>query len=89
MVVNVTMVRWTGATNTNIPNLLNKPISKGVCLKTVCDTSTCVMVSMALVETGTERAIKRYAEEGLTAAVCLRLTKLSHNKAPRILIADA
>jgi hypothetical protein len=89
MVADETMVGWTGATNVHITILPNKPTSKGVCLKTMCDASTRVMIAMEFVEGRDEQAIKRYAEEGRSAAVCLRLTEHWHNKVPRILIADA
>jgi hypothetical protein len=89
MVVDKTMAGWTGTTNIHITVLPNKPTSRGVCLKAICDASTRVMVAMEFVEAGTEQEIKRYAEEGRSAAVCLRLTEPWHNHAPRILIADA
>jgi hypothetical protein len=68
MVVDETMVGWTGATNIHITVLPKKPTSRGVCLKTISDASTRVMVAMEFVEAGTEQGIKRYAEEGWSAA---------------------
>jgi hypothetical protein len=40
LVVDETMVGWTGATNAHITVLPNKPTDKGVCLKTACDAHT-------------------------------------------------
>jgi hypothetical protein len=89
LVVDETMVGWTGATNIHITYLPNKPTSKGVCLKTLCDARTRVMLSFEFVEQRQEQLMKAYAEEGLAAAVTLRLCEPWHNKAPRIIIADA
>jgi hypothetical protein len=82
-----TRVGWKGATKIHITNLPDKPTSKGVCLKTLCDAWMRIMVAMEFVESRTEQV--RYAEEGLSAAVCLRLTEAGNNKAPRLLLADA
>jgi hypothetical protein len=87
VVVDETMVGWTDATNIHITVLPNKPTSRGMCFKSVCDAMARIMVAMEFVESGTEQGIKRYAEEGQTA--CLRVSEPWHNHAPRILIADA
>jgi hypothetical protein len=89
LVADETMVGWTGATNIHITMLPNKPTSKGVCLKTLCDASTRVMINFEFVEGKVEQGVKRCAEEGRAAAVCLRLTEPWHNDIPRILLADA
>jgi hypothetical protein len=89
LVMDETMIGWTGATNAHITVLPNKPTDKGVCLKTACDAHTRVMVSFEFVESQDEQARKRYAEEGKSAAVTLRLTEPWHDKVPRIFLADA
>jgi hypothetical protein len=45
-------------------NRTNTPHSKGVCLKTLCDASTRVMVAAESVEGNAKQILKRYAEEG-------------------------
>jgi hypothetical protein len=50
VVADETMVGWAVATNIYITILPNKPTSKGVCWKTLCDTSTRIMVAMEFVE---------------------------------------
>jgi hypothetical protein len=47
------------------------------------------MVAMEFVESSEQQGLKRFAEEGRSAAVCLRLTEAWHNKVPRLLLADA
>jgi hypothetical protein len=89
MVADKTMIGFTGATNIHLTILRNKPTSKGVCLKTLCDASTLVMIAAEFVEGKAEQVLKRYAEEGLAPAVTPGLTEPWHNKAPRIVIADA
>jgi hypothetical protein len=89
LVADETMVGWTGATNIHITYLPNKPTDKGVCLKTLCDARTRVMINLEFVEGNGEQEYKRYADEGRAAAVCLRLTEPWHNQVPRVLIADA
>jgi hypothetical protein len=89
IVAEETMVGWTGATNIHITYLPNKPTSRGVCMKTLCDARTRVMIGFEFVEARAEQQQKRYAAEGLSAAVTLRLTEPWHNTAPRLLIADA
>jgi hypothetical protein len=89
LVVDETMVGWTGATNAHITVLPNKPTDKGICLKSACDAHTRVMVSFEFVESKEEQGKKRYAEEGKSAAVTLRLTEPWHHKGPRVVIADA
>jgi hypothetical protein len=83
------MVGWTGATNVHITVLSNKPMDKGVCLKSACDAHTRVMVSFEFVEARQEQAQKRYVEEGKSAVVTLRLTEPWHHKGPRVVLADA
>jgi hypothetical protein len=58
LVVDETMVGWTGATNAHITVLPNKPTDKGVYLKTACDAHTRVMVSFEFVESQDEQARK-------------------------------
>jgi hypothetical protein len=89
LVVDETMVGWTGATNVHITVLPNKPTDKGVCLKSACDAHTRVMVSFEFVESRQEQEQKRYVEEGKSAAVTLRLTEPWHHKGPRVVLADA
>jgi hypothetical protein len=60
-----TMVGWTGATNIHITNLPNKPTSKGVCLKTLCDASTRIMVAMEFVESSEHLRLPSAAFTGL------------------------
>jgi hypothetical protein len=50
VVADETMVGWTVATNIYITILPNKPTIKVVCWKTLCDTSTRIMVAMEFVE---------------------------------------
>jgi hypothetical protein len=88
LVVDETMVGWTGATNIHITTLPNKPTSKGVCLKTLCEASTRVMLSLEFVEQRQEQLMKAHAEKGLAAAVTLRLCEPWH-KGPCNIIADA
>jgi hypothetical protein len=47
-VVDESMNGWTGATNVHITVLPNKQIPAGVCLKTLCDARTRVMLAMEL-----------------------------------------
>jgi hypothetical protein len=61
IVADETMVGWTGATNIHITVLPNKPTSRGVCLKTLCDARTRVMVGFEFVEARAEQQLKRYA----------------------------
>jgi len=89
LVADETMVGWKGATNIHITTLPNKPTSKGVCLKTLVDGHTRVMMALEFVESKEQQGLKRYAEEGRAAAVCLRLTEPWHNQIPRTLLADA
>jgi hypothetical protein len=89
LVADETMVGWTGSTNIHITVLPNKPTIRGVCFKTLCDARTRVMVNFEFVEARSEQQQKRYADEGLAAAVTLRLTEPWHSKGPRVLIADA
>jgi hypothetical protein len=81
-------LHWGGFTNINLTVLPNKPTSKGVCLRTLCDASIRVMIAAEFVEGKAEQVLKRYAEEGLAPAVTLRLTEPWHNKATCIIIAD-
>jgi hypothetical protein len=83
------MIGWTEATNIHITYLPNKPKSRRVCLKTIADGHTRVMLGMEFVEQGNEQAQKRYCESGESAAVTLRLTEPWHNQSPRIVIADS
>jgi hypothetical protein len=71
MVVDEPMIGWTGTTNVHITVIPNKPIDKGVCLKTLCDARTRVMLATEFVESAVPQARKNYAEEGKSAAVCL------------------
>jgi hypothetical protein len=89
MVADESMIGWTGATNVHITVLPNKPTDKGVCMKTLCDARTRVMLAMEFVEAAQQQAQKCFAEEGKSAAVCLRLTAPWHNSRPHLLIADA
>jgi hypothetical protein len=89
IVADETMVGWTGATNIHITYLPNKLTSRGVCMKTLCDARTRVMIGFEFVEARAEQQQKRYAAEGLSAAMTLRLTEPWHNTAPRLLVADA
>jgi hypothetical protein len=61
LVADETMVGWTGATN--ITYLPNKPTDKGVCLKTLCDARTRVMIHFEFVEGKGEQGNKSYADE--------------------------
>jgi hypothetical protein len=83
------MVGWAGATNIQITYLPNKATDKGVCLKTLCNARTRVMINLEFVEGKGEQKKMRYTDEGRAAAVCLRLTEPWHNQVPRMLIADA
>jgi hypothetical protein len=89
LVVDETMIGWTGATNIHITVLPNKPVPKGVCLKTLVDGHTRVMLNFEFVESKVEQGLKRYCDEGKSAAVTLRLTEPWHNQGARIVIADA
>jgi hypothetical protein len=89
MVADETMIGFTGATNIHLTVLPDKPTSKGVCLKTLCDASTRVMIAAEFVEGKAEQVLKRYAEEGLAPALTLQLIEPWHNKASRIVTADA
>jgi hypothetical protein len=77
--VDESMIGWTGATNVHITVLPNKPTEKGLCLKALCDARTCVLLALEFVESAAQQARKSYAEEGKSAAVCLRLTAPWHN----------
>jgi hypothetical protein len=89
LVADYTMVGWAGATNIQITYLPNKATDKGVCLKTLCNARTRVMINLEFVEGKGEQKKTRYTDEGRAAAVCLRLTEPWHNQVPRMLIADA
>jgi hypothetical protein len=89
LVVGASVIGWTGATNIPITYLPNKPTSRGVCLKTIADGHTWVMLGMEFVEQGNEQAQKRYCDSGKSAAVTLRLTEPGHNQSPRIVKADS
>jgi hypothetical protein len=65
MVADETMIGFTGANNIHLSVLPNKPTSKGVCLKTLCDASTRVMIAAEYVEGKAEQVLKRYADEGV------------------------
>jgi hypothetical protein len=69
--------------------LPNKPTSHGVCLKTLADGHSRVMLAMEFVEGATEQSQKRYSNIGKAAAVTLRLTEPWHNQGPRVVIADS
>jgi hypothetical protein len=49
MVIDESMIGWTGATNVHVTVLPNKPTDKGVCLKTLCDARTRVMLAVEFV----------------------------------------
>jgi hypothetical protein len=53
-----TMVGWTGATSIHITMLPNKPTSKGVCRKTLCDALTRVMLRFEFVEQRQKQLMK-------------------------------
>jgi hypothetical protein len=89
LVVDETMIGWTGATNIHITVLPNKPVPKGVCLKTLVDGHTRVMLNFEFVESKVEQGLKKYCDEGKSAAVILRLTEPWHNQGARIVIADS
>jgi len=89
LVIDESMVGWTGATNVHITVLPNKPTSRGVCLKTLCDAHSRVMVALEFVESQHEQSQKRYVDEGKATAVMLRLTEAWHHKGPRLVLADA
>jgi hypothetical protein len=89
LVVDETMVGWTGATNAHIAVLTNNSTDIGVWLKTACDAHRRVMVPFEFVESQDEQARKRYAQEGKSAAVTFRLTEPWHDKGPRIVLPDA
>jgi hypothetical protein len=50
LVADERMIGWTGATNIHITVLPNKPVPKGVCLKTLVDGHTRVMLNCEFVE---------------------------------------
>jgi hypothetical protein len=52
-----TMTGFTGATNIHLTVLPDKPTSKGVCLKTLCDASTRVMIAAEFVESKAEQVL--------------------------------
>jgi hypothetical protein len=85
MVVDESMIGWTDATNVHITVLPNKA---GVCLKTLCDARTRVMLATEFVESAQQQARKSFVDEGKSAAVCLRLTEPWHHS-PHQLFADA
>jgi hypothetical protein len=89
LVADETMVGWKGATNVHITYLPNKPTDRGVCLKTLVDGHTRVMISVEFVKSKEQQVLKRYSVEGRAAAVCLRLTEPWHMASPRTLLADA
>jgi hypothetical protein len=88
LVAEETMVGWTGATNIHLTVLPSKPTSQAGCLKTLYDAGTRVS-NLKFVEGKVEQGVKRYAEEGRAAAVCLRLTETWQNDIPHCLLADA
>jgi hypothetical protein len=61
LVADETMVEWTRVTNIHITMLPNKPTSKGVHLKTLCDVSTHVMINFEFVEGKVEQGVKHNA----------------------------
>jgi hypothetical protein len=48
LVVDESMIGWTGATNIHMTYLPNKPTSRGVCLKTLADGNTRARVMLAI-----------------------------------------
>jgi hypothetical protein len=80
LVADETMVGWTGATNIHITMLPNKPTSRGVRKKTMCSAWTRVM-GFDFVEVKAEQQ-QSCTDEGLTAAVMMRLTEPWHKKPP-------
>jgi hypothetical protein len=89
LVADETMIGWTGATDIHLTVLPNKPVPKGVCLKTIVDAHTRVMINFEFVERKDEQDLKRYVNEGKSTAVTLRLTEPWHNQGPRLVLADA
>jgi hypothetical protein len=76
------MIGWTGATNAHVTVLPCKTTDKGICLKTLCDTQTQVMVALEFVESQDDQAKMRYVDKGKAAAVILWLTEPWHKRAP-------
>jgi hypothetical protein len=60
----------------HITYLPNKPTDHGVCLKTLVDGYTRVILSLEFVESKEEQALKRYCDEGKAASP--RLTEPEH-----------
>jgi hypothetical protein len=88
-VVDETMIGWTGQANIHITVLPNNPTARGVCLKTLADAHTRVVLALEFVEARSEQGIKRHAEEGRSTAVVLRLTQPWHTSRTRIIITNA
>jgi hypothetical protein len=73
----------------HITVLPNKPTDKGICLKTLCDARTRLMLAVEFMDSAAQQATKRFAGEGRSAAVCSRLTAHWHNLRPQQVIAHA
>jgi hypothetical protein len=89
LVVDDSMIGWTGAATIHMTCLPNKPTSRGVCLKILADGNTRVMLAIDFVECATKQAQKQYADEGKAAAVILGLTEHWHNQMPRTILMDS
>jgi hypothetical protein len=83
------MIGWKGATNAHMTYLPNKPTDHGLCLKTVADGHTRVMLGMESVEVADEQSKKAYTDTGKSVAMTLRLTEPWHTTSPKVVIADS
>lgn len=75
MVIDETMILWTGICSGKLQYIIRKPTPLGILLKSVCDATTGIMLHAELVEgKGVDDLKPWFKEYGATTATTLRVS---------------
>lgn len=90
LTIDESMIGWQGAASAHLTYLPRKPTPLGLCLKTICDSSSGVMLEWEFVDCKEEMAKKDYVKEyGNNVATTIRLCEKRWAGSHRIVIGDS